>query len=149
MLEACFPQGPEGDPVRIECSVHDREKKLSDAPIITAWTFADHAANDRQAHNRVVDRAVARLYAAIAERDAVEANRRGDYAAARNILEKTAQRIEGYAGDDPELGQIAQGLRELVSEFAHSMDSAELKSRHYASYTARNSREVSGKAQKY
>lgn len=114
-----------------------------------AWTFADHAANDRQLRNRVVDRAVARLYAAIAQRDAVEANRRGDFAAARSILEKTAQRIEGYTGNDPELREIARGLRERVSEFEHSMSPAALKLQHYASHVARSSRDATGKAQKY
>jgi Ca-activated chloride channel family protein len=149
VVEACFPQGREGDRVSIECSVHDRDKKLSDAPITTVWTFADHAANDHQVRNLVVDRAVARLYAALAQRDAVEANRRGDYAAARSILEKAAQRIEGYAGGDPELRQIVRGGRELVEEFAHSMDSVKLKERHFASYSVRSSRDMTGKAQKY
>jgi len=149
VLEACFPEGAEGDRVRIECSVHDREGEIPDSPVSLTWTFADHAANDRQVRNRVVDRAVARLYAAIAQRDAVEANRRGDYAAARSLLEKAAQRIEGYTGDDAELGQIARGLREVVGEFAQSMDAAALKRRHYASYAVRSSRDMAGKAQKY
>jgi Ca-activated chloride channel family protein len=149
VVEACFPQGHEGDRVDIECSVHDREKRLSDAPITMAWTFADHAASDRQPRNLVVDRAVARLHAAIAQRDAVEANRRGDYVAARSILENVAKRIEGYAGGDAELRQIARGLRELVGEFAESMDGASLKRRHFASSTALRSRDMAGKARKH
>jgi hypothetical protein len=97
----------------------------------------------------VVDRAVARLYAAIAQQDAVEANRRGDHTAARGILEKTAQRILGYAGDDPDLRQIARGLREQVAEFAEPMAGAALKARHFASHTVRSSRSLSGKAEKH
>jgi Ca-activated chloride channel family protein len=149
VLEACFPEGQDGEKVSIECSVHDRENKLDDAPVTRTWTFADHAANDRQPRNRTVDRAVARLYAAIATQDAVEANRRGDYTAARSILERTARRIEGYAGDDPELRQIAKGLREQVGEFAEQMSPAALKARHFASHTVRASRSMSGKAQKH
>jgi Ca-activated chloride channel homolog len=149
VLEARFPEGQEGEKVSIECSVHDRENKLDDVPITRTWTFADHAANDRQPRNRTVDRAVARLYAAIATQEAVEANRRGDYTAARGIVEKVAGRIEGYAGDDPELLQIAKGLREQVAEFAEEMDGAALKARHFASYTVRASRNPSGKAQKH
>ena len=149
VVEARFPQGRDGDQVRIECTVHDREQKLEGEPILMTWTFADDTANDHQPRNLVVDRAVARLYAAIAQRDAVEANRRGNYTAARSILEKIAERIEGYAGDDPELRQIARGPRELVDEFAHAMDSAALKRRHFASYAVRSSREITGKAQKH
>jgi Ca-activated chloride channel family protein len=149
VLEAGFPNGAEGETVRVECSVHDRDQKLAHAPITMAWTFADHAANDRQLRNPLVDRAVARVYAAIAQRDAVEANRRRDYAAALKVLEKTAQRIEGYAGGDAELLEIARGLRQALSEFAHAMDPVALKLRHYASHVARTSRGITGKATKY
>jgi len=148
VMEARFPEGPEGARVTIECSVHDREKKLADAPASVSWTFADHAANDRQPRNVAVDREVARLYAAVAQRDAVEANRRGDYSAARGALEQIASRIEGYAGDDPELREIVQEVREQVGEFAASMDSAALKRRHFATYATLNARDPTGRARK-
>ena len=148
VVEALFPEGREGDRITIDCSVRDRERKLSDVPISVAWTFADHAANDRQPRNVAVDREVARLHAAIAEREAVEANRRGDYSAARGLVEKIAKRIEGYAGGDPELREIARGLREQGDEFAASMDSAALKRRHFASHSALNSRSITGRARK-
>jgi Ca-activated chloride channel homolog len=148
VVEALFPEGSEGDRVTIECSVRDRDKKLSDAPVGVAWTFADHEANDRQPRNVVVDREVARLYSAIAQRDAVEANRRGDYSAARGLVEKIARRIEGYASNDAELCEIARDLRNQGSDFAASMDPAALKRRHFASHSALNSRSVTGRARK-
>jgi hypothetical protein len=124
VLEACFPQGAEGERVRIESSVHDREQKLSAAPISTTWTFADHAANDRQPRNRAVDRGVARLYAAIAAR------RGGPTAAATmpgpQLLQKTAKR-RGYAGTTQ---SWESPVAEELNEFAQSMDSAALKRRH-------------------
>lgn len=149
VVEATFPSGAVGERVRIECAVHDREGKLSEAPVALHWTFADHAVNDRQARNRVVDRIVARLYAAIAQRDALEANRRGDFDVARGILEKTTRRVEGYAGNDAELLQVAASLRELMGDFGRAMAPAAVKERHFASYAARTSRNLTGKAQRY
>ncbi len=66
--------------------------------------------NDRQPRDRTVDRRVAALYGARAERDALERNRAHDFAAARKILERCIERIRRYAGDDPEILAVAESL---------------------------------------
>ena len=43
-----------------------------------SWAYADNAANDHQERDRVVDRAVARIFAARARQEAVGRNRHGD-----------------------------------------------------------------------
>lgn len=149
VVSAQFPKGGDGDTLAVECAVSDRESALQGAPARLAWTFADHDANDRQPRNRTVDRAVARLYAALAQRDAVEANRDGDYKRARLILEKTAKRIESYAGDDAELRRIAQELRSQMPDFDRALDAMDLKHRHFASYAISSSRMPNGKAPRY
>ncbi|MEO8622712.1 MAG: VWA domain-containing protein, partial [bacterium] len=53
------------------------------------WRYASHAENDVQARDRMVDRAVAALYAARARAAATEANRAGDYDEARRVLVRT------------------------------------------------------------
>jgi hypothetical protein len=52
---------------------------------------------------------VARLHAARARAEALELHREGKSAEARARLEKTAQRILGYAGDDGELKAMEGG----------------------------------------
>jgi hypothetical protein len=74
------------------------------------WTYASHADNDRQSRDREVDRRVAELYAARARADATEANRHGDFAAARRVIERTVHRIRQYAGDDPMINRCWMAL---------------------------------------
>jgi Ca-activated chloride channel family protein len=76
------------------------------------WTYASHADNDRQSRNREVDRRVAELYAARARADATEANRHGDFAAARRVIERTVHRIRQYAGDDPMINRCWMALEQ-------------------------------------
>ncbi len=82
-------------------------------PEAIEWTYAGHAENDRQPRDIEVDRAVAAIYAARARAEATEANRRGDFAAAKNVIDRTVARIRSYAGDDQMLNDC---WRELAAE---------------------------------
>ena len=113
------------------------------------WTFADHAANDRQARNRIVDRAVATLYAARARAEASEHNRHGDFLRARHVLTATARRIRSYAGDDAELNRIADQLLRDVETFAErTMGSLQRKAAFYAAEATLKFRDSEGRARR-
>jgi hypothetical protein len=64
------------------------------------WTYGTHFENDGQPRDGEVDRRVAEIFASRARAEATEANRRGDFAAARRVIETTAARIRQYAGND-------------------------------------------------
>src|SRR5688572_31305492 len=113
-----MPEGTPGDSVGAELWLADAEGVLGSSRHEARWTFAGHEENDRQARNRVVDRAVATLYAARARADATEHNRYGYFDRARTVLTETARRIRSYAGDDAELNRIAVELLRDVEMFS-------------------------------
>jgi Ca-activated chloride channel homolog len=114
-----------------------------------AWTYASHADNDHQPRDREVDREVAILYAARARADATEANRRGDFPAARRVLERTADRILTYAGDDRALRDLASSLRAEIPRFAEeAMSPMVLKASFYLAESAAKSRSADGRARR-
>jgi Ca-activated chloride channel homolog len=112
------------------------------------WTYADHAANDRQPRDVTVDREVATLYAGRARAEATEANRRGDYRAAQRVLEATVRRIRQYAGHDPELNAIWRALLAEVERFGNEMSLMERKSSFFAAQMCMSSRAPDGKARR-
>jgi Ca-activated chloride channel family protein len=71
---------------------------------------------DAQPRDLVVDREVATLYAGRARADATQANRHGDFSAARLVLESTARRIREYARGDTVLESL---WRDLMTEVQH------------------------------
>jgi Ca-activated chloride channel family protein len=106
-----FPRGEDGGRVTTRAHLGGR----SIVPVHSneiVWTYASHAANDNQPRDREVDRRVAELYAARARADATEANRHGDLAAARRVIERTVQRIRQYAGNDPEINRAWMSLEQ-------------------------------------
>jgi hypothetical protein len=113
-----------------------------------AWAYADDASNDHQERDRVVDRAVARVFAARARQEAVGRNRHGDFDGARHLVEATARRIRGYAGRDAELRAILADLEGAVHELAVPMMEMERKQMYAMSSYAMRSRMADGKARK-
>ena len=111
-----------------------------------AWTYADDRANDDQPRDRDVDRAVARLFAARARQEAVGRNRQGDYAGARRILDATASRIRGYAGDDPTLRELLGTMVREEMVYAAPMAEPARKQAHFASANALRSRDAAGRS---
>jgi hypothetical protein len=113
------------------------------------WTYAGHAENDRQPRDREVDRRVAEIYTARARADATEANRHGDFAAARRVIERTAARIRKYAGDDPVLNACWRELLNEVSRYDEVVMSAmEMKRSYYAADMGMKGRVSDGKARR-
>lgn len=107
-----FPRGETGSRAAA-CAYLMGEMSDSVRSETIEWTYAGHAENDRQPRDREVDRAVAAIYAARARAEATEANRRGDFAAAKNVIDRTVARIRSYAGDDQALNDC---WRELAAE---------------------------------
>jgi Ca-activated chloride channel family protein len=112
------------------------------------WEYATHSANDSQPRDRVVDREVAKIYAAKARSEATEANRHGDYERAKRVLERTIRRIMQYAGDDRELQEIWRVLRDESSEWATRMDASALKAKFFAAEVSLKDRLLDGKGRK-
>ncbi len=110
------------------------------------WEYADDRSNDHQERDRVVDRAVARIFAARARQEAVGLNRHGDYNGARHIVEATARRIRGYAGRDPELRAILGELEGELQMFAAPMMEMDRKHAYASSSYRMSSRMADGKA---
>jgi Ca-activated chloride channel family protein len=136
------------DAAAAEFWIADADGTLGTMSHAMRWTFAGHGENDRQARNRVVDRAVATLYAARARAEATEHNRHGDYARARSVMTATARRIRSYAGDDIELNRIADELLRDLETYAERMGSLERKAAFYAAEATLKFRDPVGKARR-
>ena len=122
VVRLSFPTGDTGASRSVRVRVEDREQALGRAEASVAFTWAGHAENDAQPRDRSVDRLVAVLYAAAAEREALERNRDDDLEAARKRLELCARHIEGYASDDPALRAVAADLRDKALRYSAHLD---------------------------
>ncbi len=120
VLRLNFPYGELGRSTGAAFTLSDRDGVVRGEAKL-GWAYADNGANDHQERDRVVDRAVARIFAARARQEAVGLNRHGDYNGARHVVEATARRIRGYAGRDPELREIVVELERQLQEFAAPM----------------------------
>jgi Ca-activated chloride channel family protein len=116
VLRLRFGYGAIGHEVGLLIGLVDRDAIFAagqgSATVPLAWTYADDRANDTQPRDRGVDRAVARVFAARARQAAIASNRGGRFDVAAAGLFGVAERIAGYAGDDPELQAIVAELRE-------------------------------------
>jgi len=143
-----FPAGHAGDTVAVQFGLSDRDGALVVAPQALGWSYATDRAQTSQPREVIVDREVARRYAARARAEALELNREGKYSEARAVLEKTARRILGYAGNDAELNAVAEGLRGEGGDYAQRMDAKAMKQRYFSSYTISMDRQADGKARR-
>ena len=137
-----------GTAVASACVV-DRAGATVGAVEAIEWRYASDDANDAQPRDVVADREVALLYAGRARAEATEANRRGDLASARRVLERTAERIRRYAHGDPALEALWCELRDDVARYAEqAMSPMELKSAFYLAESARKGRASDGRARR-
>ncbi len=143
-----FPSAKPGDTVGARFVLSDRDTALGGAWQATVWMYADHAENDRQDRDRVVDRAVARLYAARAKAEALELNRHGNFERARQVVEATRRKILEYAGDDAELRAIAAELVEQEECLSAPMSALRMKVGYAEAYNVMALRDATGKARK-
>lgn len=110
-----FSPGREGSTVTAAFAVKDHGSVLQFPETDVIWTYRDDAANGAEPRNVMVDRAVARLYAANARQRALALNEDGRFREAQSVLESVARHIGEYAGDDPVLREV---MSELTAGYA-------------------------------
>lgn len=147
-LELRFPRRRAGASVTVTLRWEDAEGVLDGAPHALRWRVASHAENDAQPRDRVVDRAVAELFAARTRRRAHLLNRAGRGDQAADEMRRCAARILAYAGDDEALREIAAGLEREAGEFAARLDALSLKRRYFSSLAAMKQRSDVGRARR-
>jgi Ca-activated chloride channel family protein len=147
-LRLSFGFGEIGDTLPGLVGLSDRDGVLDGSAARLSWEYADDRANDAQPRERSVDRTVAVIFAARARQRAVALNRRGDYVAASGELKATARKIRAYAGHDPELGAIIDGLLREAEMFGHVMFERDRKMRYAMSAYEMRSRDVMGQARR-
>jgi Ca-activated chloride channel family protein len=143
-----FPAGHTGDTVAVQFGLSDRTGALAGPPQALGWSYAADRAHKAQPREAIVDREVARLYAARARAEALDLNREGRYKDARAVVEKTARRIDAYTGGDAELKGIAEGLRGDGAAYESSMNAKDQKVRYFQSYNISMNRMPDGKARR-
>lgn len=147
VIRVRLPRGEIGQATELRVALTGDGELATREEGVISWRYASHDDNDLQPRDRTVDREVATLYAARARADATEANRHGDWSSAREVLERTAERIEAYAGEDPSLRAIARELRHQVREFAEQeMSPRMLKSEFFLAETTSKGRGGDGRA---
>ncbi len=133
----------------LDITLSDAQGVFTDSPPAqVTFSAADRDANRAQQRNREVDRAVALQYAAQARYDAGALNRRGDYVAAAERLERVARRIRAYAGDDLELSALVESLRRDAVDYGRRMRELDRKRRHFGASSSLRSRDARGRARR-
>jgi len=143
-----FPPGKVKESASAVFSVSDATGAITEPERDIVWTFASDADNDAQPRNTAVDRAVAELYAAAARAEALEINRAGRFDESRERLERTARKIEQYAGSDPDLLRIIAELRERHLPYSSPMSAMLRKKEYSGSLSAIRMRDAEGKARR-
>jgi Ca-activated chloride channel family protein len=143
-----FPSGEVNATSRVLFGITDAGGVLTEPGRDLVFTCAGDTENDAEPRNRTVDRAVAELFAAAAKSRALELNRTGRYDEAREQLERTARKIETYAGTDPELRRIVRELRERHEAYSAPMHAFYQKAEYAASLNIMRMRAPDGKARR-
>jgi Ca-activated chloride channel homolog len=108
------------------------------------WTYANDADDEAQERDRGVDRDVARLEAARARADALEANRVGDFTAAQQRLGTAFTRIMARAQGDAVQLQMAQALQNEASEYVRTLAPQTRQAKFFEADTVVRSRDLLG-----
>lgn len=148
VIKLRFPLGAPGVRTSVRVSIHDITNEVAVPPSEVRWTYAPNTENDTQPRDVEVDVQVAMLYAARARAEATERNRRGDYAGARHVLERTAERILQYSGSDRRLMQIVQELQQDFWQYETQMSPMMLKQAFYSAEAMTKFRGAGGKARR-
>lgn len=151
VLRLTFPTGVAGSEIGLIIAVRDQDGALERAGLgdaRLAWTWADGQSNDEQPRDVGVDRAVARQFAGRARQTAGLSNKQHDYKTAQLKLRRTAARIRRYAGQDPELGELAMVLEQDAGKYAAPMSAPSLKMAYFESTNVRFKRDHLGRATK-
>jgi Ca-activated chloride channel family protein len=141
VLSVTFPQGPVGATRDVVLHVEDQGDALGRPSDSARFTWAGHAENDAQPRDRALDRMVASLYAARAERDALEQNQKRNFAGVRQLIERCVARIKKYAGDDAEILRIVADLERKAVQYGRDMDKLSSKAFYSSSHRIMKGRE--------
>lgn len=144
-----FGYGPIGSGIGVLIGITDRDGVMAGAgyaPVALGWQYADDTANDGQARDRSVDRRVAALFAARARQEAVKLNRLGEFEKAVRNLHQVSGKILRYAGRDPELRAIAEGLRAEEAQWSMRVSEPLMKQSYASANYVMRSRGPQGEA---
>lgn len=142
------PAGKTGERVEIEARVRDRDGVLGFPPARLAWTYVNGAEAASQPIDHDVLRQAAELQADLVRRDALEANRRGDFDGARALLDLAAQSLRACA---PNVSAVEGVACELLAEqhgYAAVMGPLESKARFFRQQSNLRGRTAEGKTRK-
>jgi hypothetical protein len=142
----CAPLA-EGERALVTLRLADRDGALFAQPMAVEWCATSAEADAAQPVNTAVLVEVAKQLAERARAGALEANRRRDFDAAKNML-VTAEALRALAPGVREVEALAQELEAEQAELSAPMDPIERKKRHFASYNVAYSRTVEGKAKR-
>jgi Ca-activated chloride channel family protein len=143
-----FPNGEEGSRIAATFSLQAAGPQMPGQSVEQTWTFASNTACEAQPRNQAVDEAVGRIYAARAQAEAVELNRRGELVEAERILRGVAEKIRAYAGSSAALNRVVVELNQAAAMASSPMSPVALKSMHFAASSYLRSRTVEGKARR-
>jgi Ca-activated chloride channel family protein len=145
VVKVTLPPGREvGNLTNVGVTLTGRD--VAPASTELGWTCASDADAEQQHRDREVDREVARVYAARARVTAAEANQVGDFRGARRVVERTAARIESYAGEDTDLRRIAADLTNEVAMYELPMSAMLHQQTVFGAHTLMRARTPSGAA---
>jgi len=122
--------------------------RLPPRSVEQTWRFATEGACQGQSRNQLVDEAVGAIFAARAEAEAVELNRRGDFEEAERVLAQAAGQIRTYAGDSDALRRAIRDLQKAAAASSRPMSALELKEMHFSAASALRARSPEGKARR-
>jgi Ca-activated chloride channel family protein len=148
-----FPSGVLGADAGLLFALSDPDGVLaaagSFAPTGLSWRFVSDAESHAQPRDRIVDRAVAEVFASRARQEAVGLNRVGDWEGAARALTSVAKRIASYAGSDPELRALVHELSFVeTAKMSAPMPEMSRKSMYFASSNLSRGRDATGKSKK-
>jgi Ca-activated chloride channel family protein len=130
VVRITVPAGETGATRDVSVRLEDADGTLGQASASLQFTCATKEQSHAQPRDRSVDRRVAALYAARAERDALERNRAGDFEGAARIMRGCVEHIRRYARDDATILSILEDLGHKVHQYSQDMDSISRKTLH-------------------
>ena len=142
------PALAEGERAVVTLRLADRDGVLFAQPMPVEWLATSADPDAAQPVNTDVLVEVAKHLAERARADARDANRHGDFDAAKNMLTTTAEALRALAPGVREVEALAAELEAEREDFSARLDALALKKQHFASYNVAYSRSTEGKAKR-
>jgi Ca-activated chloride channel family protein len=139
---------PEGAEPGVRCRVSDRDHVLYAEPVSVTWQSVTATEDASQAVNKDVRLAVASMLAEAARANALAANRRNDFDAAKRIVRQMVDDLRAMAPGDKNVLALIDQLHHDEMAFGELMSPLAMKERHFASYRVAHSREAEGTARR-